>query len=196
VDSSPGDRNRRAAPPRRCRLPWPNGGAPPSPVWPDGPPRRVRRYVRLAQDHTDLRHGAATLAHAAGADLKDIQEMLGHSSITITADTYMSLLPEADPAIDEAAAWLVPRARATSDNTALEAEPEPDGTERPGVPDPVSRPEARCRDCSRSVSSGRSPNPPCGLHRNGLSTESAVRLCSCRSTARDWGSCCLGSGIG
>lgn len=27
----------------------------------------------------DLRHGAATLAHAAGADLKDIQEMLGHS---------------------------------------------------------------------------------------------------------------------
>src|SRR6202035_2348242 len=27
---------------------------------------------------------------------------------------------------------------------------------------PVSRPEARCRDCSRSVSSGRSPNPPCG----------------------------------
>ncbi|WP_416072050.1 tyrosine-type recombinase/integrase [Streptomyces sp. ME18-1-4] len=41
-----------------------------------------------------MRHGAATLAHAAGADLKDIQEMLGHSSITITADTYTSLLLE------------------------------------------------------------------------------------------------------
>ncbi|MFJ9414612.1 tyrosine-type recombinase/integrase [Streptomyces sp. NPDC101227] len=27
----------------------------------------------------DLRHGVATLAHAAGADLKDIQEMLDHS---------------------------------------------------------------------------------------------------------------------
>ncbi|WP_455361581.1 site-specific integrase [Streptomyces sp. SYSU K21746] len=35
----------------------------------------------------DLRHGAATLAHAAGPTLKDIQEMLGHSSITFTADT-------------------------------------------------------------------------------------------------------------
>jgi hypothetical protein len=26
----------------------------------------------------------------------------------------------------------------------------------------LSRPGARCRDCSRSVSPGRSPNPPCG----------------------------------
>ncbi|MEV7993248.1 tyrosine-type recombinase/integrase [Streptomyces sp. NPDC086077] len=78
----------------------------------------------------DLRHGAATLAHAAGADLNDIQEMLGHSSITITADTYTSLLPEADLAIAEAAARLVPRARATSENTAPEAEPE-----EPGEPD-------------------------------------------------------------
>lgn len=58
----------------------------------------------------DLRHGAATIAHAAGADLKDIQELLGHSSITITADTYTSLLPETDRALAEAAARLVPRA--------------------------------------------------------------------------------------
>lgn len=36
----------------------------------------------------DLRHCAATLAHAARADLKDIQEMLGHCSITITADRH------------------------------------------------------------------------------------------------------------
>ncbi|MEV6959335.1 hypothetical protein AB0M97_09040 [Streptomyces sp. NPDC051207] len=78
------------------------------------------------------RHGAATLAHTAGADLKDIQEMLGHSSITITADTHTSLLPEADLAIAEAAARLVPRARATSENTAPEAEPEPDDAEHPG----------------------------------------------------------------
>ncbi|MFI0895909.1 tyrosine-type recombinase/integrase [Streptomyces sp. NPDC020983] len=59
----------------------------------------------------DLRYGAATLAHAAGADLKDIQEMLGHSSITITADTCTSLLPETDMAIAEAAARLVARNR-------------------------------------------------------------------------------------
>ena len=38
-----------------------------------------------------------------------------------------------------------------------------------------SRPGARCRDCCRSVSPGRSPNPACGSHRTGLSTVSAVR---------------------
>jgi integrase len=36
----------------------------------------------------DLRHGAASLAHQAGADLKTLQDLLGHSSIVITADTY------------------------------------------------------------------------------------------------------------
>ena len=43
----------------------------------------------------DLRHGAATLALASHADLKVIQQMLGHSSIVTTADTYTSVLPEA-----------------------------------------------------------------------------------------------------
>ncbi|MFE7301285.1 tyrosine-type recombinase/integrase [Streptomyces sp. NPDC057579] len=86
----------------------------------------------------DLRHGAATLAHAAGADLKDIQEMLGHSSITITADTYTSLLPETDRAIAEAAARLVPRARTASEHAVLsaaeETDPEsmPDGADSSG----------------------------------------------------------------
>jgi integrase len=42
----------------------------------------------------DLRHGAATLALAAGVDIKTVQAMLRHSSITITADTYASVLPE------------------------------------------------------------------------------------------------------
>lgn len=56
-----------------------------------------------------LRHGAATLARAAGADLKLIQEMLGHSSIKLTMDTYTSVLPEALHEAAEAAAGLVPR---------------------------------------------------------------------------------------
>jgi site-specific recombinase XerD len=41
-----------------------------------------------------LRYGAATLALAAGMELKVVQEMLGHSSIVLTADTYTSVLPE------------------------------------------------------------------------------------------------------
>lgn len=102
------------------------------------PANVTRRFIELYEKIRlppvrlhDLRHGAATLVHAAGADLKDIQEMLGHSSITITADTYTSLLPEADLAIAEAAARLVPRVRATSENTALEADREPDDAEYP-----------------------------------------------------------------
>ncbi|MFC9884464.1 tyrosine-type recombinase/integrase [Streptomyces libani] len=92
------------------------------------PANVTRRFIELCEEiglrpirlH-DLRHGAATLAHAAGADLKGIQEMLGHSSIAITADTYTSLLPETDRAIAEATARLVPRARPTKPTTATEA---------------------------------------------------------------------------
>jgi integrase len=36
----------------------------------------------------DLRHDAAILAVAAGVELRVVQEMLGHSSIVLTADTY------------------------------------------------------------------------------------------------------------
>ncbi|RPF41822.1 site-specific recombinase XerD [Streptomyces sp. Ag109_G2-6] len=57
----------------------------------------------------DLRHGAATLALAAGAEMKVVQEMLGHSSITITSDTYTSVLPEVARKAAEAAVRLVPR---------------------------------------------------------------------------------------
>ncbi len=55
----------------------------------------------------DLRHGAATLAHAAGADLKTVQEQLGHTSIVLTADTYTSVLMQMHFKIAEATARLV-----------------------------------------------------------------------------------------
>lgn len=41
----------------------------------------------------DLRHGAATLALASGVEMKVVQDTLGHSSFTITSDTYTSELP-------------------------------------------------------------------------------------------------------
>jgi site-specific recombinase XerD len=46
---------------------------------------------------------------AGGADMKTVQEMLGHSSITITMDIYASVLPELAKEAAEAAAKLVPR---------------------------------------------------------------------------------------
>ncbi|WP_232793974.1 MULTISPECIES: tyrosine-type recombinase/integrase [Pseudofrankia] len=57
----------------------------------------------------DLRHAAATLALAAGADLKTVQELLGHSTITITADTYTHVLPELARDLAENVARLIPR---------------------------------------------------------------------------------------
>jgi integrase len=41
----------------------------------------------------DLRHAYATLSHAAGVDVKVIQERLGHASITLTLDTYVHVSP-------------------------------------------------------------------------------------------------------
>jgi ribA/ribD-fused uncharacterized protein len=55
----------------------------------------------------DLRHGAATLAHAAGADLKTVQEQLSHTSIVLTADTYTGVLMTLHFKIAEATARLV-----------------------------------------------------------------------------------------
>jgi integrase len=41
----------------------------------------------------DLRHGAASVALAAGADIKAVSEMLGHSGTAITRDIYTSATP-------------------------------------------------------------------------------------------------------
>ena len=93
-------------------------------VKPDGQPWHPdlvsERFERLVADAGlppirlhDLRHCAASFLKASGSDLKDIQETLGHSSITITSDTYTSVIHELDTerAKAEAAAALVPRTR-------------------------------------------------------------------------------------
>jgi len=60
----------------------------------------------------DLRHGAATLALAAGVDLRVVQDMLGHCSIVLTADTYTSVLPTvAHKAAEQVAALVLQAGR-------------------------------------------------------------------------------------
>jgi len=55
----------------------------------------------------DLRHGAASIAHAAGVDITTISKQLGHSSIQITADTYTEVFAEVDLAAAESTANVV-----------------------------------------------------------------------------------------
>ncbi len=62
----------------------------------------------------DLRHGAATLALAAGVEMKVVQRMLRHSSITVTANTYTTVLPQVAFAAAEATAAIIPRQSARS----------------------------------------------------------------------------------
>jgi integrase len=52
----------------------------------------------------DLRHGAATQALAAGVDMKTVSDLLGHSTITITADTYTSVIDDLKRAAADAIA--------------------------------------------------------------------------------------------
>jgi integrase len=58
----------------------------------------------------DLRHGAASLAKAAGLDSKYIAALLGHARSSFTDDVYVTLFPEVAKAAAEAAAAIVPRA--------------------------------------------------------------------------------------
>ena len=74
---------------------------------PLNPDHLYREFIKATADAGlppirlhDLRHGAASLALQAGADLKVVQDKLGHASIVLTADTYVSVEP--DLAMDEA----------------------------------------------------------------------------------------------
>ncbi|WP_060884112.1 site-specific integrase [Streptomyces caniscabiei] len=69
----------------------------------------------------DLRHVAATLTHGGGGDIHTVKETLRHSTITLTSDTYTSLLPELDREIAEKAAKLIPRSRPTATGSSAEA---------------------------------------------------------------------------
>jgi integrase len=62
--------------------------------------RDFKRLLRTAELPTDtrfhdLRHTAASLLLAEGVHLRMIMELLGHSSISLTANTYAHVMPAA-----------------------------------------------------------------------------------------------------
>jgi integrase len=82
------------------------------------PPRRVtKRFrelvaasgLRRVRLH-DPRNGAASLRAAAGIDIAVVSKVLGHSSITLTVDTYSHLLESVGRDAADRASALVPRA--------------------------------------------------------------------------------------
>lgn len=82
-----------------------------SPVIPDQVTQDFARLVRKARlpylTLHGLRHAFATLSLTAGVDLKTTSEMLGHSSIAITADIYSHVLPQMQKAAAEAVGQLL-----------------------------------------------------------------------------------------
>jgi integrase len=80
------------------------------------PAQVTAKFERLAFDaglppirFHDLRHGAATMALAAGKDITAVSAMMRHSSVKITADIYASVLPELAAEVAGAVASMVPR---------------------------------------------------------------------------------------
>ena len=54
----------------------------------------VRRVGPPGFHPHELRHTAASLAIASGADVKVVQQMLGHKTATLTLDLYGHLFPD------------------------------------------------------------------------------------------------------
>lgn len=79
-------------------------------LFPEQPLRPYRHPGHLPPIRLhDLRHLAATLALTAGVDMMVVSAMLRHKTLTITADSYTSVVPEVARAAAEAAATVVPR---------------------------------------------------------------------------------------
>lgn len=75
-----------------------NDADPYKPIRPDSVTKHVRKFVesnRLPDvSPHDLRHSAATLAIEAGADLKDVQNLLGHKDASTTLSFYVGVSEE------------------------------------------------------------------------------------------------------
>ncbi|MEU1861178.1 tyrosine-type recombinase/integrase [Streptomyces gardneri] len=149
--ASPSSRNASSGPERgagrqRTGLTHENGEA----LHPDWISRRFNRLVELSglppKRPRDTRHLSATLALLRKADIKVVQERLGHSSRQITSDTYTRVLPQLLTAEAESTSAVVPRSK----------QPSPNPVEKKG-PSAGPRPEARAglRPVARGRGHGR-----------------------------------------
>lgn len=92
-------------------------------VRPDGQPWHPQTVSRRFEDLIDtsglppvrlhdLRHCAATYLRHGGADMKEVQETLGHATIALTSDTYTSVILAFQRSNADADADLIPRNQA------------------------------------------------------------------------------------
>jgi integrase/recombinase XerD len=142
------------------------------------------------------------VSEATGADVEALGVERGHRTLVVTRKggkvVTIPLAPRTARAVDlavgertEGAIFLAPDGRRLDRHGAGRIVRRI--ARRAGINKPVgplSRPRARFRCCHRSVSPGRSPNPPCRSPGNGLSTVAAVRRGL--QVARGMGSCCPG----
>ena len=131
------------------------------------PPERItKRFSQLVRAAGlrpvrlhDLRHGAASLRLASGTDIAVVSQLLGHSSISITADTYSHLLAGVGKEAAERASALVPRASDLlavdrCDHSVTNSVPEGSSKPTPGSP----KGPLACSSASAPPGT-RTPNP-------------------------------------
>ncbi|MFE0153211.1 tyrosine-type recombinase/integrase [Nonomuraea sp. NPDC059007] len=99
------------ASPLLCLSVFPSFSSPPAVAGPLHPQHVTDRFYAICYQAGlppirlhDLRHLAATAVLAVGADIKLVQEALGHKTASFTRDTYTSVYPEAAAAAAEATA--------------------------------------------------------------------------------------------
>ncbi len=105
---------------------------------PEGVTKTFARLVKAAGLRPvrlhDLRHGAASLMIAGGVDLAVVSKRLGHSSLSITADTYSHLLAGIGRQAADAAESLVRPRATTIDADAPTSRPQGPGDDSAGPP--------------------------------------------------------------